>query len=307
MTDAVAAMPEVVFFGYWSGVVPPVTDLHFRSFLHHHPGARYELWLDADHDSTLAPSLAWLESHPRIAIRPFSLDSLIEQHVADRPVHHYDRFAPLRKLGRMLHRRAAPRWARQNAWEHSIFGLTYMHSSVLFNGFSRNKAYRGDLARCLVALTHYPCPALYVDLDVCFLTDLRAMCDDRAWAYRWEEYAFANSAILYLPGTRSAEALVAKGNELENFLPWILFTDDVCEQLGIHVHPTRLFDPLWDPTSMLYGDARRFFCAREHPALDLHALALERHLAIHWHNHWTTVPAPTSLYAGLLERCREAS
>lgn len=298
------ASPDVVYFGYWSGRLPPVTELHFRSFLHHHPGARYELWLDADHGSTLAPEVAWIEGHPRIAVRPFSLDALIEKHVSDRPVADFDRFAPLRKLGRMLHRRAAPQWARRNAWEHSLFGLTYKHSSMLFNGFSRNKAYRGDLARCLVPLEHYAHPALYSDLDVCFLTDLRLLCDQTPWAYRWEQYAFANSALLYLPGTRFAEALVREGNQLENFLPWILFADEVCQRLGVRVHPTRLFDPLWDPASLLYGDPARFFGPREHPAVDLHSLALERHLAIHWHNHWNTTPAPNSIYAGLLKACR---
>jgi len=302
-----AASRDVTFFGYWSGKLPAVTELHFRSFLHHHPGARYELWLDVDDNSAIeAPELQWLKTHPQISVRSFSLNALIEKYVSEGPVAEYDSFIRLRKLGRMLHRKAAPQWTRRNAWEHSLFGLTYKHSSALFHGFSHNKAYRGDLARCLVPLEHYATPSLYIDLDICFMSDLRPLCGDVAWTYRWEQYKFANSAVLYLPGPTWSAALTRKGNELENFLPWILFTDAVCEELGISVKPTRLFDPLWDSTSMLYGDVNLFFRPREQLALDLHALVLERHLGIHWHNNWKTVPAATSLFCGLLKACTGA-
>ena len=294
----------VTFFGYWSGQLPAVTELHFRSFLRHHPVSRYELWLDEDDASAIAePTLQWLRSHPRIVVRPFSLNALIEKHVSARPVSSYDRRPKLRKAASALHRKIAPPWARRNAWEHPQFGLTYKHSSRLFCGFTRNKAYRGDLARCLVALEHYADASLYVDLDVCFTSDLTAQCGDKAWAYRWEELPFANSAILYLPNRSWSAALTRKGKALENFLPWILFADHVCAELGVVVHPARLFDPLWTPGSVLYGEPGRFFEARDNLALDLHALSTERYLAIHWHNNWRTVPAANSIYSGLLKAC----
>ena len=293
----------VTFFGYWAGTLPAVTQLHFRSFLRHHPDARYELWLDEDAASGLSPELEWIAAHPRIALRRLSLDALIEKHVSARPVRAYDRHAGLRRLAGAVHRKLAPHWARRNAWEHPSFGLTYKHSSMLFGGFTRDKAYRGDLARCLIALEHYADACLYVDLDVCFTSDLASLCADKAWAYRWQTFAFANAAILYLPKRSWSTALVRKGNELENFRPWILFSDHVCAELGVVVHPTGLFDPLWDPTSLLYGDTDKFFGARTNLALDLHALSTERHRAIHWHNNWDTVPAPNSIYAGLLKAC----
>jgi hypothetical protein len=295
---------DVTFFGYWSGRLPAVTELHFRSFLHHHPDARYELWLDDDHGSAIdAASLQWLKDHPRIAVRRFSLNALIEKHVSERPVCSYDRFGGLRRVARALHRKLAPRGARGHACDHPVFGLTYKHSSRLFAGFNVNKAYRGDLARALIPLEHYKGSCLYVDLDTCFLSDLRAICGPTAWTYRWEKYDFANSAILYLPDPAFSAALVAKGRAIGCFLPWVLFTDACCNELGVHVHPTRDFDPLWDPASLLYGDPKRFFCKRDQLALDLYALALERHLAIHWHNNWQTTPEPTSIYAGLLKAC----
>jgi hypothetical protein len=300
------SVSTVTFFGYWSGTLPAVTDLHFRSFLHHHPQSRYELWLDEDAASTIvAPELQWLKSHPRIALRPFSLNALIEKHVSAKPVARYDRFARLRRLGYSLHRKVAPAWASRKAWKHPVWGLIYQHSSVLFLGFNRNKAYRGDLARCLIALEHHAGPCFYVDLDVCFTSDLTPLCADKGFAYRWEQQPFANSALLYLPNATWSAALTRKGNQLENFLPWILFTDHVCAELGIVVHPAQMFDPLWDPASLLYGEPARFFAPRDNLALDLHALQGERHLAIHWHNNWQTVPAPTSIYAGLLKACAD--
>ena len=75
----------ITFFGYWSGQLPAVTELHFRSFLRHHPDSRYELWLDEDDASAIAaPELQWIRTHPRIAVRSFSLNRLIEQDSARR-------------------------------------------------------------------------------------------------------------------------------------------------------------------------------------------------------------------------------
>ncbi len=297
----------VTFFGYWSGSLPPVTELHFRSFLRHHPGSRYELWLDEDDASAIdAPSLQWLKTHPQIHVRAFSLNALIEKHVSQRPVASYDRRLRLRRIATSVHRRIAPQWARRNAWEHPQFGLTYKHSSRLFGGFTGNKAYRANLARCLVPLEHYSDACLYVDLDVCFTSDLGAQCGDKAWAYRWDDLPFANSAILYLPNRSWSTALTRKGNELENFVPWILFADHVCNELGVQVQPATLFDPMRTPGSVLHGDPARFFEPRDNLALDMHALSTERLLAINWHDQWNAVPAANSIYGGLLKACESA-
>ena len=54
------------------------------------------------------------------------------------------------------------------------------------------------------------------------------------------------------------------------------------------------------------GDPAKFFDARDNLALDMHTLSTERYLAIHWHNNWKTVPAPNSIYSGLLKACEGA-
>jgi hypothetical protein len=95
----------ITFFGYWSGQLPAVTELHFRSFLRQHPGSRYELWLDEDDASAIAaPQLQWIKTHPRIAVRAFSLNQLIEKHVSAKPVARYDRHPTLRKAASAVHR-----------------------------------------------------------------------------------------------------------------------------------------------------------------------------------------------------------
>ena len=295
---------SITFFGYWSGQLPPVSQLHFRSFLAHHPESIYELWLDEDTGSAIdAPELQWLKSHPRIRIRPFSLNGLVAQHVDPRPAFGRQRWDWLRRLGYAVHRKIGPSWSRRKAWDHEQFGLTYMHSSMLFLGFERDLTYRGDMARFLVPLCHYPQASLYCDLDICFMSDLTQICESSGFVYRWENFGFANNAIVYMPSASWSAALARKANAIETFRPWILLSDAHCAELGLTIHPAPRFDPLWDPASLLYGDTTRFFGPRENLALDMHALSTERHLAIHWHNNWKTVPAPNSIYSGLLKAC----
>ena len=43
------------FFGYWGGELPPVTELHFRSFIYFHPNAEYHLWMDEDVGFSIPP------------------------------------------------------------------------------------------------------------------------------------------------------------------------------------------------------------------------------------------------------------
>jgi hypothetical protein len=299
--------PPITFFGYWSGQLPAVSELHFRSFLRHHPESRYELWLDEDDASAIdAPQLQWIKTHPRIAIRPFSLNRLIEKHVTKAPLARFNSLPRLRRLGAQMHRKLGPLLSRGKSWQHELFGLTYMHSSRLFHGFARSKTYRGDLARLLVPLEHYRQRCLYSDLDVCFTSDLTTMCESAAFVYRWDRFDFANNAIIYLPDETWSAALVRRANTIETYRPWILLSNAICAELGVTIHPPRLFDPLWDSTSMLYGDTARFFGSRDNLALDMHALSIERHRAIHWHNNWKTVPAPTSIYSGLLKACTDA-
>lgn len=296
------------FFGYWSGELPAVTELHFRSFVHHHTDGRYELWLDEDGESGInSPALRWIESHHAIQVRRFSLNRLIEKYVATKSIAEYERLSILKHWGRRIQRWIAPYWHTKNAWIHPNMGTRYKHSSWLFQGFAKNKVYRGDLARYLIPLEHYSGASFYVDLDLCFLSNLITLCGAQSFTYRWENRDFANSAVLYLPSCSLVRRIVEVGNERECFDPWILCTEATCDSLGINIRAARDFDPLWDPHSLLYGSPRHFFENRIDVETDLAALKAERHFATHWHNNWKTVPARDSLYRALLEECSSRS
>ncbi len=291
----------VIFFGYWSGVLPEVTELHFRSFIYHHPNSTYDLWLDQDTQSSLHPKMRWLENHPQIRIRHFSLQELIDQYVTPKQAPSHTE-KPWHEWLRQQHKRKIFRWLNLQSWMYPAIGVTYKHSSPLFKGFLQNLAYRGDLARCLLPLHEYQQASLYVDLDICFLSNLLDLCQDQGFAYRWEEFSFANSAVLYTPNKKAAQAIVDQGNAIETFIPWHLFTDDNCQRLNIHIYPTNLFDPGWDKTSLLREDVGLFFRHSKESKAIVQELFDKSYRVNHWHNHWKTVPELGSPYQELLEQ-----
>ena len=152
------------FFGYWGGSLPPVTNLHFRSFIHFHPNSKYDLWLDADVGQSIPSDLNWLKTHPQINIRVFSLKQLVSRYVT-----------PLTQKAdgglfdalRFIHRKKILRHINLKNYYSPLFKLNYKHSSPLFT-YQRDLVYRGDLARCIIPVAHYDGTSLYADLDVCF-------------------------------------------------------------------------------------------------------------------------------------------
>lgn len=292
---------SVVFFGYWSGILPKITELHFRSFIYYHPSSSYDLWLDDDAHSSLSPDMCWLNDHPQIKIRRFSLQALIDQYVQPKQSPKHQSKAWHEWL-RQQHKRKIFRKINLQSWVHPAIGVTYKHSSPLFKGFGHNLAYRGDLARCLIPAHHYQQPSLYVDLDICFLSNLLDLCQGSGFAYRWEEFTFANSAILFTPNKDAAKAIVAKGNEIETFIPWHLFTDDICAKLNIHIYPTNQFDPGWDRSSLLRNDVGLFFKHSAQSIAIVDELFAKGYRVNHWHNHWQAIPEDKSPYQQLLEK-----
>lgn len=305
ITTSTSSSSEVIFFGYWSGTLPPITELHFRSFIHHHPNSQYDLWLDDDTKSCLHPNMAWLDHHPQIQVRRFSLQALIDEYVYPKQS---SSFKPKfwHEWVRQQHKRKIFRKIDLQSWSDSATGLvTYKHSSPLFRGFEHNLAYRGDLARCLIPVKKYRQPSLYIDLDICFLSNLLDLCQNQGFAYRWEEFQFANSAVLFTPDLASAQAIVAKGNAIETFIPWHLFTDTICSELGVHIYPTNLFDPGWDRSSLLRQDVGLFFRKTDLSQAIVDELFTKGYRLNHWHNNWKTIPETSSPYNILLEQYTE--
>lgn len=284
------------FFGYWGGRLPAVADLHFRSFVHFHPCANYDLWLDEDVGSHIPAELSWIKTHEKISIKYFSLSSLIDRYV--NPLNNSSD-SRVFNLMRFIHRKKILRHINVKSYYHPLFKINYKHSSLLFT-YKKDLVYRSDLARCIIPVAHYKSASLYSDLDVCFLSNLNNICLDEGFLYRWKNYNFANSAILYSPNHSVAKNILNEGNLLECFRPWYLFSDSVCERLNMKIYPCSQFDAMWDSKSLLFGDAEKFF---EKSALSqqmVQDLFEKKYIANHWHNNWQATPVSGSPYDLLL-------
>ena len=278
------------FFGYWAGPLPLVADLHFKSFLYYHPHSLYDLWLDSDYSSTIPYELLWIKNH--INIRHFSLNKLIEDCI--RPLNRsaegwfYD-------LLRFIHKKKIIRYININSYYHKLFKLVYKHSSPLFS-YKINLVYRGDLARCIIPSLFYESKSLYSDIDVCFLSDLNAICTNQGFVYRWEDYNFANTAILFIPNKESMLQVLNYGNQIESFRPWDLFNNNICDSLNLKIYPNKYFDAIWNKDSLMYGDAAKFFIKSNSSFEYYEELLNTNYYTNHWHNNWNTTPAIGSPY-----------
>lgn len=286
------------FFGYWGGSLPPVTNLHFKSFIHFHPNSHYDLWLDQDVGCDIPSELLWIKHHPQFRVREFSLSKLVEQYVspltkgADDGIYNMLRF---------VHRKKILRYINIKSYYDPLFKINYKHSSPLFT-YKKDLVYRGDLARCIIPVAHYESSSLYADLDVCFLTDMNAIFGENGFVYQWEDYDFANSAILYSPNMEVARNILERGNQVECFRPWYLFSNANCKDLNLELYPTDRFDAMWDKNSLLSGDAMKFFNCSRNAQQMVDQLFEKKYIVNHWHNNWRTAPEEGSPYDILLRQ-----
>lgn len=286
------------FFGYWGGSLPPVTNLHFKSFIHFHPNSHYDLWLDQDVGCNIPLELLWIKNHPQIRVREFSLSKLVDQYVSPLTK---GADAGIYNLLRYIHRKKILRYINIKSYYDPLFKINYKHSSPLFT-YQKDLVYRGDLARCIIPVAHYDSASLYADLDVCFLSNMAEICAEQGFLYRWINYNFGNSAILYTPNKEVAKNILAAGNRVECFRPWYLFTDSICKSIGLKIYPSNRFDAIWDDESLLTWDAMKFF--RNSPIAQqmVDELFEKKYIVNHWHNNWRTIPEEGSPYDILLKQ-----
>ena len=289
------------FFGYWAGSLPLVTDLHFRSFIYYHPDSKYDLWLDSDIGSSIPTQLAWIESHHQIEVHQFSLISLVREYV--KPLNECAE-GRLFDIARFIHRKKIIRHLYVKNLYSTLFKINYKHSSPLFS-YKSDLVYRGDLARCILPFVQYHSGCFYTDLDVCFLSNLNSICHEEGFVYRWEDYNFANSAIFYCPNKNIAEKVLKKGNQIECFRPWYLFTNEICQSIGLKIYPANRFDAMWDKTSLLAGDASKFFTKMRQSQNMADELFEKNYIANHWHNNWSAISEKGSVYDILLTKFKK--
>ena len=278
--------------------MPKVTELHFKSFIYYHPNSKYDLWLDSDIGSPIPNELQWIKTHHQIEIRPFSLDNLIRQYV--RPLNK-NAEGKLFDVIRFIHRKKIFRNLNIRNYYSQLFKINYKHSSPLFT-YKKDLVYRGDLARCILPYTYYSSACLYSDLDVCFLSDLNKICLKEGFVYQWENYDFANSAILYCPNKRIAKKILELGNKIECFRPWYLFKNANCKSIGLRIYSTDKFDAMWDKNSLLAGNASKFFKNSSQSQNMVMELFQKKYIVNHWHNNWGVLAESNSPYEILKQK-----
>jgi hypothetical protein len=293
------------FFSYWvSSSLPRITNLHFKSFLYHHPNTNYDLWLDSDVVTSIThPDLEWLKNHSRITIKFFSLNDAINSLVLEQnlkfklPID-----SILKKILRRLHKLILHKFINLGSIDTEVIGISYKHSSPIFQGFN-DYVYRSDIARLLIPLMMYKDDkSLYVDLDICFTSNLLDLCGSQAFSYWWEQDRFINSAILYTPNNDIRLKLLEIGKKLQSFRPWTLYTFSNCKIISMLIYSSDIFDPLWCKSSKLYGNAPLFFRNTMHKDAILNEINVGNYRAIHWHNNWHTTPGQDSVYINLLNK-----
>ncbi len=285
------------FFSYWGGPLPSIANLHFRSFVHFHPSAKYDLWLNEDVGWELPEDLRWIIGNPQIEIRPFSLERLVNKYV--RPLNTAADSIFFDFL-RWLHRKKILRHINIGSYYHPLFKVSYKHSSPLFS-YKKNIIYKGDLARCIIPVAYYDSPSCYVDLDICFLSNLENFFEDLGFLYQWEDYNFANSAVLYSPNLDISSNILKAANSIECCWPWYLFSNSICQELGIKIYPANRFDAMWDKSSLLSEDAMKFFVKSPQSQRMVDELFEKKYIVNHWHNNWRTKPEDGSPYDLLMK------
>lgn len=157
------------------------------------------------------------------------------------------------------------------------------------------------MARCIIPVANYDTSSAYFDLDICFLDDFNKILSKQGFLYRWESYRFANNAVIYSPNQEASQKILHIGNSIECFRPWHLFTDSICKNLNLKIYPAERFDAMWDPESLLFGDAMKFFTKSPRSQQMVDQLFAKKYIVNHWHNNWRTTPEGGSPYDLLMK------
>ena len=260
--------------------------MHLLSFLEHSNTTSYHLYLDGGGE--IPERLSALLAHPRVTVSAISIEELLRH--AGVPAMTGTLPGLAGGLLRFTYR--------------VIAVLTRTRFVPIATGAASDLRYRADLFRCLIPAAHPGKSILYLDLDTVVSRPLHEVGARRSFTYRWEQFAFANTAVLYLQ-RHEGEVMQARIAERLRRAPnaklWAFYTQRFCDELGLDVLPTEMFDPPWDRSSLWHGGAERFMTAHDDSAA-MAAEVLDRFPIAHWHNQWRVVPEPGSAYQLLLKR-----
>lgn len=313
-------MARNVIFSLWSGPLPTISELHFRSTLHHMgPETEYHLYLDTSpgYEGVVTEEFGWLEKDPRVHITRISVVDYLRSHgiaLPDNPSHFLSTalvrlwlrrwFLLLLGIQKIVNR-VLPANSVVSLLPHGVhndpaFGITAGH------GFSpwrqeEDLSYRADMFRALAPELFPDANVLWLDLDIAVLEDLSWLENKEPLVYRWGTYPFGNNAVIYLPADHpdARRGLVSAMNNLGAARPWTLFSDSVCEAIGMTILPVDEFDPPFTQGHELYEDYGGLL--KPNSSAQSLARSLQSSLKmLHWHNSWKIVPPEDSAFGHIL-------
>ena len=283
-----------VVVSYWAGNLPEVSYLHFISFRVLNPEKRYILYLEQDpgYEGSLSKDMEERIKKLGIEVATIRLSLLMKE--IGIPKFSTWENSMLFRIARKLSRKSVPLLWRLGIkkwlFESEVMGLTQSHEFP-FSGFSANLPYRADLFRSLIHAKHADCNFLYVDIDICFITNVDFGHHPQGAIAQWGTDTFGNSAYLMLPVTADG----AKSKILSSLrsglsaLPWILYNRERVAYFGLKIINCSKIDPAWSPDSVIYGNSSMFFESGNHVEAFLVEIN-EKCVGVHWHNQWKTKP-----------------
>jgi len=303
---------KVIF--YWSGRVPQIGQLALASALEKFPDAEVHLYLDQDEgfESSLPAEMNWVHAFARFKVLNFSLQEMLSRQGFSlyNPSRHFrERFANAvfqafhsSKLRKRSHftsilKTYFPHWHHNRIYGWSRSGM--VSHSIRWGGV----VYRDDLFK-LVVHAEYPGEGLICsDLDVCFVANSESWPLESSFLSRWGHEPWGNPSVLYFHPKRErlTREFRASLDALVPASPWHFFSDERCKSYGLTVLPTDLFDPIWSEGSLSQGNSDLFFQDTEGSVSIVKEIEAQN-LAVHWHNHWNTVPEAGSPFSRFMER-----
>jgi hypothetical protein len=92
-----------------------------------------------------------------------------------------------------------------------------------------------------------PGHTFYADIDVAFPRPLDWILSHRSFVYRWETFAYANSALMSVTADSDIKggALLRLLAQDGSVLPWVLFNDVNCRACDLDILPCDRLDLQW--------------------------------------------------------------
>ncbi|MEZ5832653.1 MAG: hypothetical protein R3D05_15880 [Dongiaceae bacterium] len=283
---------RLLVFGFWTGALPEVSRLHFRSVARALPAdSRYILFTS---NTVIPQSMQAVLDADRIEVVPIDFRRLMRA-VGAAPLIRWTPLSPCWPLAVWFARR--PGWSARLSWFcHHRTRRTTPRANVLLGGPPLHETLMSDYMRVVIS-SIVPGHTLYTDIDVAFPRSLDWIFQFGSFAYRWERFPYANNALMSVTegcGIKNGKLLALMKRE-GTAKPWILLDDENCRNCGLDILSCDWIDPLWSRARLDGIKFSDFFTCTVRSSAELRYFKRQFN-AVHWHNKWDKVPEPGSAY-----------